>query len=82
MPHVHIQHFAPALPEDVLSELSAVLAATLGAFFGCEERVVSIAVEPVFPGEWASRVYEPVIAAQQQWLVKPPGYGRLHGEPA
>lgn len=77
MPHVLIQHFKPALPQDALERLSNSVATLLHDTFGCADSAISIAVKPVEPSEWTEQVYEPVIAADACWLVKTPGYGQL-----
>lgn len=82
MPHVRIQHFSPPLPEDVVERLSAAITASVQDAIGCVDEAISIAIEPVSPQDWTDRVYEPVIAAEARWLVKPPGYGRLTETPA
>lgn len=82
MPHIHIKHFAPSLPEDTVHQLSASLVETVVRFLGSEEGAISIAVQAVPPEQWDAHVYEPDIAGKRQWLVKAPGYGRLKGEAA
>lgn len=77
MPHIRIQHFSPPLPDDILERLSTAITASVRDAIGCVDEAISIAIEPVSPPNWTHQVYEPVIAAEAHWLVKPPGYGRL-----
>jgi 4-oxalocrotonate tautomerase len=41
---------------------------------GCDESVVSIAVEPVLPEEWNTKVYIPEIVDRKNTLIKTPDY--------
>lgn len=79
MPHIRIQHFEPALPPELLIRLSSAVTASVREVIGCTEDAISIAVQPVAALDWAEHVYQSVIAAEAQWLVKAPGYGHLAG---
>ncbi|MGW5637485.1 tautomerase family protein [Streptomyces sp. NPDC003832] len=74
MPHVTIQHFPKSLTPEEGSRLVEQVVAAVREAFGVEERVISIALEPVEPEDWDTRVYRPGIAARRGELAKEPGY--------
>ncbi|GAA2214521.1 hypothetical protein GCM10009850_099860 [Nonomuraea monospora] len=74
MPHITIQHFPVDLAPDQRQRLADTLTAIVVDSFGTYEGAVSIALEPVEPGDWAGTVYEPRIAARPDLLIKAPEY--------
>lgn len=74
MPHVNIKHFPKKLTEQESAELVAGVTAAVTRAFGCDEGVVSIAVEPVDRDEWQDRVYGPEITGRKDLLHKTPSY--------
>lgn len=74
MPHVTIRHFPVALDEEARRRLAAALTETVVKEFGTYAGAVSIALEPVDPGDWTATVYEPLIAGRPETLIKAPEY--------
>ncbi|MEU7907467.1 tautomerase PptA [Actinoplanes sp. NPDC049118] len=74
MPHVSIKHFPAELSEAQRSELIAEITRAVRSAFGCDEGVVSIALEPVDPDLWNERVYQPEIVGHRDLLCKRPNY--------
>ncbi|MGA5128262.1 tautomerase pptA [Streptomyces blastmyceticus] len=50
------------------------LTAAVQKAFGCDEGVVSIALEPVAEADWNERVYAPEIEGRKDLLRKTPNY--------
>ncbi|MGH3832270.1 MAG: tautomerase PptA [Pseudonocardiaceae bacterium] len=74
MPHVNIKHFPASLREEQQAELVAALTAVVRSAFGCDERVISIALESVDEDTWNERVYVPEIVGRKELLIKTPNY--------
>ena len=74
MPHVSIKHFPVALDETRRRALVAAVTEAIRDAFGCDEGVISIAVEPVEPDVWHERVYIPEIVNRKDLLCKSPNY--------
>ncbi|SER98615.1 MULTISPECIES: tautomerase family protein [Lentzea] len=74
MPHVNIKHFPAPLNEEQASELVAAITGAVTRAFGCDEGVVSIALEPVDPQAWQDQVYAPEIVERKELLRKTPTY--------
>lgn len=74
MPHVNIKHFPASLCEEQQAELVAALTAAVHSAFGCDEGVISIALEPVDEDAWNERVYVPEIVGRKELLCKTPNY--------
>lgn len=74
MPHVNIKHFPAPLDEQRSSELVAAITEAVTRAFGCDEGVVSIALEPVDPQAWQDEVYAPEIVERKELLHKTPSY--------
>jgi amino acid adenylation domain-containing protein len=74
MPHVSIKHFPTPLTQQQQGELVNAISAAVREAFGCNEEVISIAMEPIPPSEWQSEVYEPEIEARSHLLAKTPRY--------
>ncbi len=74
MPHVNIKHFPKPLTGEQSSELVAAVTAAVTKAFGCDDGVVSIALEPVGQQEWQDRVYGPEIVERKELLHKTPSY--------
>ncbi len=73
MPHINIKHF-PSLSEEQYIALAKSITAAITDVVGCDESVVSIAVEPVEPEVWNEEVYIPEIAERKETLIKIPDY--------
>lgn len=76
MPHVIVK-FHPGRSDADKQSMAAAVAAALHETMGYDVRNVSVAVEEIEKDDWMSEIYESDIAAHQDRLVKPPGYGRL-----
>ncbi|SDH16830.1 tautomerase family protein [Nonomuraea jiangxiensis] len=74
MPHITIQHFPLDLGPEQRRRLADTLTALVVEQFGTYEGAVSIALEPVEPGDWTATVYEPRIAGRPDELIKTPEY--------
>lgn len=73
MPHVNIKHF-PSLSNEQHIALAQSITDAITQIIGCDENVVSIAVEPIVPEEWNDKVYVPEIVNRQETLIKSPKY--------
>ncbi|MDX6311512.1 MAG: 4-oxalocrotonate tautomerase [Streptomyces sp.] len=74
MPHVNIKYFPVAISEEQESELVAALTGALTVALGCDEGVISIALEPVDTDAWQEQVYLPELVDRRNLLVKKPNY--------
>lgn len=74
MPHVTIKHFPARLDDDRRAALVTGLTEAVTGAFGCDEGVVSIALEAVDPEAWRERVYVPEIDGHRDRLCKEPDY--------
>ncbi|GHG61834.1 amino acid adenylation domain-containing protein [Streptomyces griseocarneus] len=74
LPHVNIKHFPVALSEERESELVAAVTKAVQSAFGCDEGVVSIALEPVEQSAWDDDVYLPELVGRRELLRKTPNY--------
>ncbi|MEU9885107.1 tautomerase family protein [Sphaerisporangium sp. NPDC051011] len=74
MPHVNIKYFPQPLTEEQESALVAEVSGAVRNALGCDEGVISIALEPVAEEEWNGRVYEPEIVGRRHLLRKTPNY--------
>ncbi|WP_055477902.1 tautomerase family protein [Sphaerimonospora mesophila] len=74
MPHVSIRHFPAELTPEQESSLVAAVTRAVKDAFGCDEGVVSIALEAVEPDVWNEQVYLPEIVARSHLLRKTPNY--------
>ncbi|MEU8620074.1 amino acid adenylation domain-containing protein [Streptomyces sp. NPDC048623] len=75
VPHVNIKHFPTALSDEKQSALVSAVTKAVTDAFGCDEGVVSIAIEPVDEGLWEEKVYIPEIVNRRHILSKVPNYG-------
>ena len=73
MPHINIKHF-PSLTEEQHNALAKSITEVITHVVGCDESVVSIAVEPITPEEWNAQVYIPEIVERKDTLIKTPDY--------
>tara|TARA_B110000503_G_scaffold38064_1_gene62453 strand:- start:492 stop:713 length:222 start_codon:yes stop_codon:yes gene_type:complete len=73
MPHINIKHF-PSLSEEQHKSLAKRITDVVTEVVGCDESVVSIAVEPVEPDVWNEQVYIPEIVGRKDTLIKIPDY--------
>ena len=55
MPHVNIKHFPVPLTDQQQSELFSAVTKAVTDAFGCDEGVVSIALEPIDEAAWNER---------------------------
>ncbi|WP_405144235.1 tautomerase family protein [Sphaerisporangium sp. NBC_01403] len=74
MPHVNIKYFPQPLTEEQESALVAEVSGAVRNALGCDEGVISIALEPVAEEEWNGLVYEPEIVGRSHLLRKTPNY--------
>lgn len=74
MPHINIKHFPRPLTDEQERELVAAVTTAVTKTFDCDEGVVSVALEPVEPGDWQDRVYRPEILGRKSLLRKAPTY--------
>jgi 4-oxalocrotonate tautomerase len=74
MPHVNIKHFPTELSEERQSELVLAVTQAVRNAFGCDEGVISIALEPVTKDDWNELVYGPEIEQRRDLLRKIPSY--------
>ncbi|MEK2490930.1 amino acid adenylation domain-containing protein [Kitasatospora purpeofusca] len=74
MPHVNIKHFPMELSDTQQAELLAAVTKAVTDAFGCEEGVVSIAVESIAEEHWTEQVYIPEIVHRRDILGKVPDY--------
>jgi 4-oxalocrotonate tautomerase len=74
MPHVNIKHFPASLTTEQRTELADAVTTAISKAFGCADRMVSIAVEPVAPEDWTDRVYQPEVVDRPDTLIKTPNY--------
>ncbi|MFC4857005.1 tautomerase family protein [Actinophytocola glycyrrhizae] len=74
MPHVNIKHFPAPLTDEQRAGLVAAVTDAVRSAFGCDEDVISIALEPVESAAWHERVYVPEIVNRQELLHKSPNY--------
>lgn len=73
MPHINIKHF-PSLTEEQHIALAKSITEAVTTVVGCDESVVSIAVEPIAPEQWDEQVYMPEIVGRKETLIKTPDY--------
>ncbi|WP_322769064.1 tautomerase PptA [Frankia sp. Cr1] len=74
MPHVNIKYFPVSLSDERQSELIATVTQAVMKTFGCDEAVISIALEPVEKDAWQEQVYLPEIINRRDLLHKKPNY--------
>jgi phenylpyruvate tautomerase PptA (4-oxalocrotonate tautomerase family) len=74
VPHVNIKHFPRALGAEQEAAFLVAVTKAVQETFGCEERVISIALESVAPEQWNEKVYVPEIVNRRSLLRKLPGY--------
>ena len=73
MPHVNIKHF-PSFTDEQHTALAKAITDAISGITGCDEGVISIAVEPVEPEVWNEQVYIPEIVNRKETLIKTPNY--------
>ncbi|MFJ8435339.1 amino acid adenylation domain-containing protein [Kitasatospora sp. NPDC094019] len=74
MPHVNIKHFPMELSDTQQAELFSAVTKAITDAFGCDEGVVSIAVESIAEENWTEQVYIPEIVNRRDILGKVPNY--------
>lgn len=74
MPHVDIRYFPKDLDDRRKNEMVADIVAVLKKHLGSSEDSVSVALHEILPEHWKAEVYDPIIMAQFDELVKKPGY--------
>lgn len=74
MPHVSIKHFPVALDDQQQSGLVADITSAVHRAFGCDDAVISIALEAVPAERWHEQVYVPEIVERRELLRKVPEY--------
>jgi 4-oxalocrotonate tautomerase len=73
MPHINIKHF-PSLTEEQHIALAKSITEAVTKVVGCDESVISIAVEPIEAEVWNEQVYIPEIVERKETLIKIPDY--------
>jgi 4-oxalocrotonate tautomerase len=73
MPHVIVK-FYKGRSDEVKQDLAKKIVKVVMDATGCEEKVVSVAIEEFDPAEWREKVYKPDIIFKKESLVIPPGY--------
>jgi len=74
MPHVNIKHFPAPLTDQQRADLVLAVTEAVRGAFGCDEGVISIALEPVESEVWHEQVYLPEIVNRGELLHKSPNY--------
>ncbi|MEU8271014.1 tautomerase family protein [Sphaerisporangium sp. NPDC049002] len=74
MPHVNIKYFPQPLSDEQEAALVAAVSGAVRDALGCDEGVISIALEPVAAEEWDGLVYGPEIVGRKHLLRKTPNY--------
>lgn len=74
MPHVHIKHFPKDFTDEQRQRLSEALTTVVVEHFGTYDGAVSIALEPVVPDTWETRVTVPDVQGRAELLIKEPHY--------
>ena len=73
MPHVIVKFYKGRTP-DLKLQLAKKIVKDVMEATGCEEKVVSVAIEEFDPAEWPEKVYKPNILDKQESLIIKPGY--------
>lgn len=73
MPHIIVKMY-PGRTEEVKRELVRKITQDVVETAGCEERVVSVAIEEISREDWAHKVYLPDIMDCPETIYKQPGY--------
>ena len=79
MPHVIVKLYK-GRSDDVKLHLAQEIVKNVSTLAGCEERVVSVAIEEYDPKEWPEKVYKPDILEKQDTLVIKPGYNPFQAD--
>ena len=74
MPHVNIKYLPIELDEQRRSTLVSEVTEAVKTAFGVDEKVISIALEPVTAEMWNEQVYIPEIVNRRELLSKVPDY--------
>jgi 4-oxalocrotonate tautomerase len=74
MPHVSIKHFPVSVSEKQKEILVDNINQAIIKALGCDEGVISIALENVQPDDWQQEVYQPEIDTKSHLLIKTPNY--------
>ena len=73
MPHVIVKMY-PDRSADTIERLAQAITRDVVAIAGCAAKSVSVALEEIPPGAWATEVYLPDIQGQADKRTKKPGY--------
>ena len=73
MPHVIVKLY-PGRDRETLNKLANEIMKDVVAIAGCEEKVVSVAIEEVDPADWPETVYKTDIMGKEETLIIKPGY--------
>ncbi|WAT02389.1 tautomerase PptA [Rouxiella chamberiensis] len=74
MPHVDLKFITRNLTEEQQNAVSEDIIAVLKKHFGSTDDSVSIRLNEIPKDSWKSEVYDPIIMAHLDKLVKKPGY--------
>jgi 4-oxalocrotonate tautomerase len=73
MAHVIVKLY-PGRSAETLKHLADQIVKNVADIAGCEEKVVSVAVEEVELSDWPEKVYRPDILEKADSLIVKPGY--------
>ncbi|MDR3434173.1 MAG: tautomerase PptA [Rouxiella aceris] len=74
MPHVDLKFITRNLTADQQQAISDDIIAVLKKHFNSSDDSVSIMMHEIPADDWKSEVYQPIIQANMNSLVKKPGY--------
>lgn len=74
MPHINMKFYASSLTPEQQSLLTTELTKVVANITGCNENVVSIALEPIEKSLWYEKVYQPEMMDRKELISKFPNY--------
>lgn len=74
MPHVDIKSFPREFTDEEKQTLADEITEVIVRRFASKTESVSVSLQHVTPDAWRETVYEPEIMAQEEYLIKKPGY--------
>ncbi|MEG3133857.1 tautomerase PptA [Rouxiella sp. T17] len=74
MPHVDLKFITRNLTEEQQNAISEDIVGVLKKHFGSTDDSVSIRLNEIPKDDWKGEVYDPIIKANLDKLVKKPGY--------
>ena len=79
MPHIIVKLY-PGRAEEQKRNLVNAIVKDVVSIAQCEERVVSVAFEEIYPADWPDKVYKPDIIENEKNLYKKPEYNPFQKE--